>query len=104
MGNVIPFDGTVTDGEGMVNQASLTGESVPVRKIPGGTVYAGTVVEEGELTICVKAWLPATASRCTSKIVPTLGQFQAVGARLPPRCPLSPAAASHSRLMLPAPR
>ena len=42
MGNVIPFDGTVTDGEGMVNQASLTGESVPVRKIPGGTVYAGT--------------------------------------------------------------
>lgn len=54
MGNVIPFDGTVTEGEGMVNQASLTGESVPVRKIPGGTVYAGTVVEEGELTICVK--------------------------------------------------
>lgn len=54
MGNVIPFDGTVTDGEGMVNQASLTGESVPVRKIPSGTVYAGTVVEEGELTICVK--------------------------------------------------
>ena len=54
MGNVIPFDGMVTDGEGMVNQASLTGESVPVRKIPGGTVYAGTVVEEGELTICVK--------------------------------------------------
>ena len=54
IGNVIPFDGTVTDGEGMVNQASLTGESVPVRKIPGGTVYAGTVVEEGELTICVK--------------------------------------------------
>lgn len=54
MGNVIPFDGTVTDGEGTVNQASLTGESVPVRKIPSGTVYAGTVVEEGELTICVK--------------------------------------------------
>ncbi len=54
MGNVIPFDGTVTDGEGMVNQASLTGESVPVRKVMGGTVYAGTVVEEGELTIRVK--------------------------------------------------
>ena len=54
MGNVIPFDGLVTDGEAMINQASLTGESVPVRKIPGGTVYAGTVVEEGELTICVK--------------------------------------------------
>ena len=54
MGNVIPFDGCVIEGEAMVNQASLTGESVPVRKIPGGTVYAGTVVEEGELTICVK--------------------------------------------------
>ena len=54
MGNVIPFDGTVTGGEGMVNQASLTGESVPVRKVMGGTVYAGTVVEEGELTIRVK--------------------------------------------------
>ena len=54
MGNVIPFDGTVTEGEAMVNQASLTGESVPVCKKPGGTVYAGTVVEEGELTICVK--------------------------------------------------
>lgn len=54
MGNVIPFDGTVTDGEAMVNQASLTGESVPVRKKDGSSVYAGTVVEEGEITICVK--------------------------------------------------
>lgn len=54
MGNVIPFDGTVTDGEAMVNQASLTGESVPVRKKEGSSVYAGTVVEEGEITICVK--------------------------------------------------
>lgn len=54
MGNVIPFDGTVTDGEAMVNQASLTGESVPVRKTPGATVYAGTVVEEGELTLQVR--------------------------------------------------
>lgn len=54
MGNVIPFDGTVTDGEAMVNQASLTGESLPVRKSADGYVYAGTVVEEGELTIRVK--------------------------------------------------
>ena len=54
MGNVIPFDGTVTAGEAMVNQASLTGESLPVQKCAEGYVYAGTVVEEGELTIRVK--------------------------------------------------
>ncbi|HJC83710.1 MAG TPA: heavy metal translocating P-type ATPase [Candidatus Anaerostipes avicola] len=54
MGNVIPFDGIVSEGEAMVNQSSLTGESVPVRKTADGYVYAGTVVEEGELTICVK--------------------------------------------------
>ena len=54
MGNVIPFDGTVVDGEAMVNQASLTGESMPVLKSVEGYVYAGTVVEEGELTLCVK--------------------------------------------------
>ena len=54
MGNMIPFDGTVADGEAMVNQASLTGESEPVRKYAESTVYAGTVVEEGELTIRVK--------------------------------------------------
>lgn len=54
MGNVIPFDGTVSDGEGMVNQASLTGESQPVRKETGKYVYAGTVLEEGELTVQVK--------------------------------------------------
>lgn len=53
MGNVIPFDGIVEDGEGMVNQAALTGESVPVRKTSESSVYAGTVVEEGELTIRV---------------------------------------------------
>ncbi len=52
-GNVIPFDGIVTDGEAMVNQASLTGESVAVRKIEGATAYAGTTIEEGELTIRV---------------------------------------------------
>lgn len=54
MGNMIPFDGAVAEGEAMVNQASLTGESEPVRKYKESTVYAGTVVEEGELTIRVK--------------------------------------------------
>ena len=54
MGNVIPFDGTVESGEGMVNQASMTGESAAVRKYAGTTVYAGTVLEEGELTVNVK--------------------------------------------------
>lgn len=53
MGNVIPFDGVVVDGEGMINQAALTGESVPVRKTIDSSVYAGTVVEEGGLTIKV---------------------------------------------------
>ena len=55
MGNVIPFDGEVSGGEGMVNQVSLTGEAMPVRRVQGQSVYAGTVVEEGELDILVKA-------------------------------------------------
>ena len=55
MGNVIPFDGIVSAGEAMVNQASLTGESMPVRKADQASVYAGTVVEEGEITVEVKA-------------------------------------------------
>ena len=55
MGNMIPFDGEVASGEGMVNQASMTGESLPVKKEAGHSVYAGTVLEEGELTILVKA-------------------------------------------------
>lgn len=54
-GSMIPFDGTVSEGEGMVNQASLTGESAPVRRIPGNSVYAGTVIEEGEIIIQVGA-------------------------------------------------
>ena len=54
MGNVIPLDGVIKEGEGMVNQASLTGEAIPVAKKPGGYVYAGTVLEEGELLIEVK--------------------------------------------------
>ncbi len=55
MGKIIPFDGEVVEGEAMVNQASLTGESVPVAKSEGGYVYAGTVIEEGEITVRVKA-------------------------------------------------
>ena len=55
MGNVIPFDGEVSGGEGMVNQVSLTGEAMPVRRVQGQSVYAGTVVEEGELDVRVKA-------------------------------------------------
>lgn len=53
MGSVIPFDGVVAVGEGMVNQASMTGEPLPVRKWQGSYVYAGTVLEEGELTLWV---------------------------------------------------
>lgn len=53
MGKIIPFDGTVVSGEAMVNQASLTGESIPVQKNAEGIVYAGTVLEEGELVIRV---------------------------------------------------
>lgn len=53
-GNVIPLDGKVVSGEAMVNQASITGESLAVRKAEGGYVYAGTVVEEGDCTICVE--------------------------------------------------
>ncbi len=54
MGNVIPFDGDVVKGDGAVNQASLTGEALPVAKTIGNSVYAGTVLEEGELTIRVR--------------------------------------------------
>lgn len=54
MGNVIPFDGTVIEGEAMINQAVLTGESVPVRRSSEDSVYAGTVLEEGEITLRVE--------------------------------------------------
>ena len=54
MGNVIPFDGEITEGEGMVNQSSMTGEPLSVAKTVNGSVYAGTVLEEGELTIRVR--------------------------------------------------
>ena len=52
-GSMIPFDGVVSDGEALVNQSTLTGEGVPVHSCSGATVYAGTVIEEGELTIRV---------------------------------------------------
>ena len=51
----IPLDGMVLEGEAMVNQAALTGESIPIRKTTGATVYAGTVVEEGECVLVAKA-------------------------------------------------
>lgn len=54
VGSMVPLDGIVAEGEAMINQASMTGESVPVHKEAGGYVYAGTAVEEGEITICVK--------------------------------------------------
>ena len=54
-GNMIPLDGTVLEGEAMVNQAALTGEAMPVRKAAGSTLYAGTVVEEGECVFIAKA-------------------------------------------------
>ena len=72
MGNLIPFDGEVSNGEGMVNQASLTGESVPVRRTLGSVVYAGTVLEEGELTILVKqtGGLESKAEHLADRLVP----------------------------------
>lgn len=66
MGNVIPFDGVVISGDGAVNQASLTGESLPVAKEAGGYVYAGTVLEEGELVVQVNT---ITGSNKFEKIV-----------------------------------
>lgn len=54
-GNMIPLDGTVLEGEAMVNQAALTGEAMPVRKAEGSTLYAGTVVEEGECVFIAKS-------------------------------------------------
>lgn len=54
MGNLVPVDGIVIEGEAMINQSSLTGESVPVMKRPGGVLYAGTVVEEGECVFEVR--------------------------------------------------
>lgn len=60
VGNVIPLDGTVVSGEAMVNQASMTGEAVPVKKERDSYVYAGTAIEEGTITLCVKKTSGAT--------------------------------------------
>ena len=79
MGNVIPFDGEVSDGEGMVNQASLTGEAMPVRRVSGQSVYAGTVLEEGELQIRVKA---VTGSTRYEKIVSMIEDSEKLKSRV----------------------
>lgn len=73
MGNLVPVDGTVSEGEVMVNQSSLTGESVPVAKGPGGTLYAGTVVEEGE---CILEIRQANGSSRYDKIVSMIEDSQ----------------------------
>ena len=73
MGGMIPVDGVIRTGEVMVNQASLTGESVPVAKRPGMTVYAGTVVEEGE---CVMTLAQETGSSRYDKIVSMIEQSE----------------------------
>lgn len=79
MGNVIPFDGEVAKGEGMVNQASLTGESLPVRRTAGQAVYAGTVLEEGELEIRVRA---ASGSTRFEKIVTMIEESEKLKSNL----------------------
>lgn len=73
MGAVIPFDGIVMEGEALVNQASLTGESLPVRKAAESPVYAGTVVEEGEITLLVKE---STGSSKYEKIMTMIEDFE----------------------------
>lgn len=73
MGNMVPFDGAVVTGDGMVNQASMTGESIPVHKSEGSTVYAGTVLEEGELTVLVRE---VTGSGKFDKIVSMIEESQ----------------------------
>ena len=73
MGSLIPVDGIIQTGEIMVNQASLTGESVPVAKGPGMMVYAGTVVEEGE---CIMTLAQKTGSSRYDKIVAMIEQSE----------------------------
>lgn len=60
VGNMIPLDGIITDGEAMINQASMTGEAISVKKERDMSVYAGTVLEEGEITICVTSTAGST--------------------------------------------
>ena len=75
MGSVIPLDGAITEGEVMVNQASLTGESIPVLKRPGSSVYAGTVVEEGE---CILQVTQQSGEGRYDKIVAMIEQSEAL--------------------------
>lgn len=63
MGNMIPLDGVIVSGETMVNQASLTGESLAVNKKEGSYIYAGTVIEQGNIVMCVKEKLVLLDSR-----------------------------------------
>lgn len=77
MGNMIPLDGKVLDGEALVNQAALTGEPLAVSKYPGVTVYAGTVLEEGELTVQV---VSATGKTRYDKIVKMIEQSENMAA------------------------
>lgn len=77
MGNMIPLDGKVTDGEALVNQAALTGEPLAVSKYPGVTVYASTVLEEGELTVQV---VSATGETRYDKIVKMIEQSENMAA------------------------
>ncbi len=82
MGSMIPFDGTVVMGEAMVNQSSLTGEAIAVRKSEGVSVYAGTVVEEGEITICVSQ---ANGSTKFEKIVTMIEETEKLKSSLESR-------------------
>lgn len=79
MGNIIPFDGEVTDGDALINQASMTGEALPVRKLIGKSVFAGTVVEEGEITILVKK---ASGSGRFDKIVKMIEESEKLKSNL----------------------
>jgi heavy metal translocating P-type ATPase len=76
-GSVIPVDGVVFEGDAMVNQASMTGESEPVHRVPGLSVYAGTVIEEGELTVRVTAFDSDTRIR---KIADMIDESEALKA------------------------
>ncbi|MDR2175706.1 MAG: heavy metal translocating P-type ATPase [Synergistaceae bacterium] len=78
-GSVIPVDGVVDEGDAMVNQASMTGESEPVRRTPGLSVYAGTAVEEGELTVRVTAFDNETR---ISKIAQMIDESEALKAEV----------------------
>lgn len=78
-GYALPVDGTVIEGQGMVNQASMTGESLPVHRKAGATVYAGTVLEEGEL--CIRAAKVGSDTRINA-ILRTIEESESVKAKI----------------------